>query len=62
MLVVCTTTTTTTKKYTSITELPLQRKAPTFYKDLTEGTSGVRAGIDGTDRWGNRNNDRQFNI
>jgi hypothetical protein len=50
------------KKDNSINGIPLQEKAPTFYKDLTEETSGVRAGIDGTDRWGNRNGVRQFNI
>jgi len=50
------------KKDTSINGLPLQEKAQTFYKDLTEETSGVRAGIDGRDRWGNRNGVKQFNI
>jgi hypothetical protein len=50
------------KKDTSITGLPLQEKALTFYKDLTKESSGVRASIDGTDRWGNRNGVRQFNI
>jgi hypothetical protein len=53
---------TTKKKDVPITGLPLQEKAPTFYKDFTEETSWVTANIDGTDLWRNRNGVRQFNI
>jgi len=49
-------------KDTSITGLPLQEKVPNFYKDFTEETSLVRAIIDGTNRWKNRNGVRQFSI
>jgi hypothetical protein len=50
------------RKDTPIAGLPLQEKAPNFYEGFTEKTSGVRANIDGTDRWRNRKGVRQFRI